>query len=82
MNTSTECEETEAETQCCRTITDQLTAAAAASELFHYRRAEYEERLVPAVSGVLPADMTAAVTAGGGTAEEETHTHTLLEQIV
>lgn len=28
---------------------------------------------VPAVSGVLPADMAAAVTSGGGTAEEERH---------
>lgn len=29
---------------------------------------------IPAVSGVLPANMTAAITAWGGTAEGETHT--------
>ena len=32
------------------------------------------KQLIPAVSGVLPTDMTAAITAWGGTAEEETHT--------
>lgn len=31
-------------------------------------------QFVPAVSGVLPANVTAAITAWGGTAEEEKHT--------
>lgn len=36
--------------------------------------ADHQSAFVPAVPGILPADVPTAVTAGGRTAEEEKHT--------